>query len=128
MIRNQNLSLKLFTKIGSLSIYLKNYFKFFLSTLKFGLYEIFFIAYVQLPIVVVGFFYGFEEVASVALAITVINIFLMPSAVFQKIYIHSLFLGYGGYDISYPDLGGIVPKIGSAIVPNKFETVCISAW
>ena len=86
MIRNQNLSLKLFTKIGSLSIYLKNYFKFFLSTLKFGLYEILFIAYVQLPIIVVGLFYGFEEVASVALAITVINIFLMPSAVFQKVY------------------------------------------
>ena len=86
MLRNQQFSLKLITEIWNPIIYLKNYLESFLSTLKFGLYEILFIAYVQLPIVVVGFFYGFEEVAIVAVAVTVINIFLMPSAVFQKVY------------------------------------------
>ena len=86
MLRNEQFSLKLIPEIWKLTIYLRNYLRLFLSTLKFGLYEILFITYVQLPIVVVGFFYGFEEVAVVAVAITVINIFLMPSAVFQKVY------------------------------------------
>ena len=86
LVRNQNLNLEFLFKLTKINVYLKDHFKFLFSTIKFGLYEILFITYVQLPIVIVGFFYGFEEVAVVALSITVANIFLMPSVVFQKVY------------------------------------------
>ena len=85
ILLRQNISLFELFQLDSLNIFFKKHIEFFLSTLKFGLYEISFSFYVQIPIIVLGLVYSLEEVASFALAITVTNIFLMPSAVFQKI-------------------------------------------
>ncbi len=65
---------------------LKNYFSFLRLIKGFGSYEFLFLAYSQLPIILMGILFNFDQVAVYSIVITISTIFILPSGVFTKAY------------------------------------------
>ena len=65
---------------------LNNYILFFKAILGFGSYELSFLVYSQLPFILMGILFNFDQVAIYSIVITISTIFILPSSVFTKAY------------------------------------------
>ena len=63
-----------------------NYISFFKAILGFGSYELSFLIYSQLPFILMGILFNFDEVAIYSIVVTISMIFVLPSSVFTKAY------------------------------------------
>jgi len=65
---------------------LKNYLSFLKSIKGFGIYELLFLSYTQVPLIFLGILFNFDKVAIYSIVITISTIFILPSGVFTKAY------------------------------------------